>query len=428
MENIYGNTIQIDNCLIGGNLNLGVVRGFGSLAILADVSSADVFDQEKNPFGTQRDLSSKHSSEATTYALDSLSVDGNIDPRAFPEVVLNVRDTSIVKVLKDGHEIDFASQDLFDGHAMVVSLVIHTSQLKWPQEKFDPQISRVDGNHRLSKVPAAEERESEHEFPVIPFALFVGLSKDQEKKLFRDINGNQQKMTTSHLDQIAVSLDGDGLLADAKSRGLWIAKQLGSSGRVFDGMVYQGGAKSGVKEATGAVPPISLSTLKSMVSQTLSGMPGVVVEMFDENLMRDVASKKMNSADELRKRGNQISQLIEKFWLAVKEHYPEAWQDRKNHILLQSIGLMSLSQFAAQIISECITERNIAQEAFSRAISDVKAAGFTFEKDRYPGIAGAAGAKKVFGDLTEAKSQGGNGLRSLLDINEKSEGSSILDS
>jgi hypothetical protein len=39
-------------------------RGFGSLEILASISRADIFDQEKNRFGTQRNLSAQHARKA----------------------------------------------------------------------------------------------------------------------------------------------------------------------------------------------------------------------------------------------------------------------------------------------------------------------------------------------------------------------------
>lgn len=156
MGNIYGEQIRISNCLIGGNLNLGVVRGFASLEVLADISSADLFDQEENKFGTQRDLSVSHSREASLYALESLDYEAATEPRAFPEIVLNLRDPNVVTVLKNDEELDFTSGEIFQGQPLVVDLVINTSALDWPPRKYQPKISRVDGNHRLSRVPEIE--------------------------------------------------------------------------------------------------------------------------------------------------------------------------------------------------------------------------------------------------------------------------------
>jgi hypothetical protein len=37
-------------------LGVNVYRGFANLCDLADISRADIYDQKKNPRGTQRDL------------------------------------------------------------------------------------------------------------------------------------------------------------------------------------------------------------------------------------------------------------------------------------------------------------------------------------------------------------------------------------
>src|SRR5712691_3609896 len=76
------------------NLDTVCFRGAAPLAQLALISQADVFDQITNPDGLQRDLSPKHASDAYDYA------SGTSDPRfprAFPEVVLNVRDKRVLR-------------------------------------------------------------------------------------------------------------------------------------------------------------------------------------------------------------------------------------------------------------------------------------------------------------------------------------------
>jgi len=57
----YGNSIVLDNCIVGENLNLTSIRGYARLDILAAISSPDVFDQIYNEHGTQRDLNQKRS-------------------------------------------------------------------------------------------------------------------------------------------------------------------------------------------------------------------------------------------------------------------------------------------------------------------------------------------------------------------------------
>lgn len=65
-------------------LGVNVYRGFANLADLADISKADIYDQEKNPKGTQRDLSLKHARDAHEYVK-------NTDLGFWPEVFLCAR-------------------------------------------------------------------------------------------------------------------------------------------------------------------------------------------------------------------------------------------------------------------------------------------------------------------------------------------------
>jgi hypothetical protein len=234
-------------------------------------------------------------------------------------------------------------------------------------------------------------------------------------------------MSTSHLNQITISLDGDSALLDRKNRPLWIAKQLHGHGKVFDGLVFLGGSKTGVRATQGSVPPITLSALKSMVNQTLLGLEAYDAELFPKELVDSARSGDQGSLAEINHRGTMLVDLIESFWFAVKETYPEAWQDKKNYVLLQSIGQMGLSQFAGVIIQELKEKSDFSKEAFMLSLKQVKAANFTFAKTDYQGVAGAAGAKLVFQDLVKAKATGGNGILSLLEQSSLGSHSSELD-
>jgi len=88
--------VILDNCIVGENLNLVSIRGYARLDVLAAVSSPDVYDQIHNEHGTQRDLSSKRSRDALTYALEAVEMSPATNPRCFTEVILNVRDKSVI--------------------------------------------------------------------------------------------------------------------------------------------------------------------------------------------------------------------------------------------------------------------------------------------------------------------------------------------
>ena len=70
-------------------LGVNVYRGFANLCDLADISRADIYDQQKNPKGTQRDLSPAHARDAYEYVK-------NKELGFWPEVFLCSRRKDIV--------------------------------------------------------------------------------------------------------------------------------------------------------------------------------------------------------------------------------------------------------------------------------------------------------------------------------------------
>jgi len=71
-------------------LGVRVYRGFASLADLADFSKADIYDQKKNPKGTQRDLNPAHARKAYEYVKNS-------DLGFWPEIFLCARKQGVIK-------------------------------------------------------------------------------------------------------------------------------------------------------------------------------------------------------------------------------------------------------------------------------------------------------------------------------------------
>ncbi len=99
------------------------------------------------------------------------------------------------------------------------ALDIHISAIRNSPEI---KISRVDGNHRLQFADGKSDG-----FPrlekIVSFCLALEISKEQEIKLFRDINNNQRRMNTSHLDNIDLRLAGAKVIA-RRDPALYIAK------------------------------------------------------------------------------------------------------------------------------------------------------------------------------------------------------------
>jgi hypothetical protein len=128
-----------------------VARGSIELDKLAAIAIADVANDLDNKTAPQRHPDSKHAKEALEYAIGSIDGEDETLTRFFPEVILNIRDQSVAK-FKDGqgNYIDFNSMDGFIDGPQAISIEIDLNKIDRNLPK--PQISTVDGNHRLVKA------------------------------------------------------------------------------------------------------------------------------------------------------------------------------------------------------------------------------------------------------------------------------------
>src|SRR5579859_3253295 len=117
------NKIQI-NVIRGEVLGAKVYRGFAKICDLALASKADIFDQQKNPRGTQRDLSPKHAKDAYEYIKES-------DLGYLPEVFLCARIGDVIKYVPS------------NGNKNLGRLTIDMDRI---EKAHEIMISRVDGN------------------------------------------------------------------------------------------------------------------------------------------------------------------------------------------------------------------------------------------------------------------------------------------
>jgi DGQHR domain-containing protein len=397
----FGREIVIKEVLVGKNLNVQVIRGFATLDQLAFISAPDVYNQLTNALGTQRDPDLNHARQVLDYAITSLSEEPETSPRAFPEIILNARDKSVVS-LTMGHnenEIDFSSSS-GEENFFIGTLTIHAHLIDTDRDK-DPQISRVDGNHRLLMVAKRVEDDPEEVFPSVPFSMFVGLTADQERALFRDINGEQKSMDTAHLDTIKLRLQGPGqLLQTEGGQALWIAKQLSTDGYPFENLIFFGGDKKAFKQAGMTIPPVKINALKSAVLTTLKDSKQMSALLnSDESDLPSEESRLIDARTRLT--------LLNRYWTAVRSAFPEAWQDRTNYVLMQAIGLNAFSRLGAVVIDAQIEAQKLSQQHFDVVLKHI-AGKVDLSRGAWAGYAGLAGAKIVFQKLNEAKLDGFN--------------------
>lgn len=385
----FGDQIDLGPCIFGANLNLLTFRGHARLDQLAAISSPDIFDPVLNPNGTQREIDAKHSRESWQYASTALAAHPSLEPRAFPEIILNARDISVVQVysLDDPTEtLETTSLDQVEsrtqGHTGVVGIRVSLSAIEFPPRIIDPQISRVDGNHRLSGADeSADDADAEvPELPTVPFSLYLGLSADQELKLFRDINGNHRGMNVTLMSISDVRIQGDDLKYSAKKWPTWVAHELTKPGRAFEGIVFLGGATKGTKKELGRVQPLRLNSLASAVLHQVKNASETGVRLrVDSPPKIDV---------------DMILAMLNEYWWAVRETFPQEWQDKSNYILLQSIGLTAFAKLGSVLFDRGMSDGAVERAHFANYLRAVKEV-VSLEKSEWVGVAGAGGAGHV---------------------------------
>jgi len=179
---VHDSTNILEIAVIRGKvLGVTVLRGYARICDLASVSKPDIYDQRNNPTGTQRDLNPRHARAAYEYVK-------NRDLAFWPEVFLCARIREAIEYLPS------------DSDPKMGILRINLDVARNPESIA---ISRVDGNHRLHYADGSEKGFEPIERSV-SFCLAYDLALEEEITLFRDINNNQRRMNTSHLDNIHI--------------------------------------------------------------------------------------------------------------------------------------------------------------------------------------------------------------------------------
>jgi len=309
--------------LKGQNLDTICYRGFAPLAQLALISRADVFDQVNNPNGLQRDLSPKHASEAYEYIRQSSLSNDHNKPHAFPEIVLNVRNKNHVKVESVLNEPDSGVK--------VSRLLFDVDQIKAAYDKnHKVLVSRVDGNHRLYYADGDDRREPL--LAQVPFQIHVGLTIEQERSLFVDINANQKGLNSSHLATMTGMLTDEQIeIRDHLDR--WIATKLTRDPESpWHGIVHLGGSKAGTRQQ-GLTRLVNFVSLQNGVAKTLKK------SQYIHDLTDPVAQYV----------------LIRNYWQAVKMVFSREWASPSDHLVTKNIGVLSLSILGGTIIDRCLS-------------------------------------------------------------------------
>jgi DGQHR domain-containing protein len=294
------------------NLDTICYRGEALLAHLALISEPDVFDQVSNPDGLQRDLSPKHAADAYDYASRPVSKEF---PRAFPELVLNVRDKRAVEIEPLG---------VSDEGTKLYRLAFEVNP-----DKSKIRVSRVDGNHRLWYAAGDDRRQPLNAY--VPFQIHVGLTRDQERSLFVDINANQKGLNTSHLAIMKNRLTPEEReILEHPER--WMANRLVEDpASPWHGLVHLGGSKKGAR-AQGLTRPVNFTSLLNGVAKLIT--------------------KSQYIHDLTEPQAQYI--VVRNYWTAVKQVFAEEWSKPKDFLLLRNMGVWSLALLGGTIVDRCM--------------------------------------------------------------------------
>lgn len=292
--------------LAGYCLGYRVFRGFASLKQLAEISKADIFDQDKNQSGTQRNLSRTHARKAYEYV-------STREKAFYPEIILNIREASYVK---------FEATSSVDGAEIGVLKFV-----KDPRKSQDIVVSRLDGNHRLWFVDGHEKGLTAIDRPV-SFCILMVPDRNQELEIFRDINDNQMGMNTSHLQNITARLLGENALK-VKEPALYIVRKLHSdSDSPFYNRIHEGGAvQRGV-----TLGGLTIANLRNGIQDMLS---------------RSTKLSQFPDAD-------AQYELIKNYWHAMKKWIPDAWVNPSDYILFKGAGIYATSYLGIEVIDRCL--------------------------------------------------------------------------
>jgi DGQHR domain-containing protein len=291
--------------IAGQCLNVKCYRGFAPADILSAISQPDVYFQYSNPEGTQRDLSADKARKAYEYMAIRRNRSKQ-DLRFFTEVVLNVRSADVISLrhLKNG----------------IARITIYLDRLNDNPE--DPDISRVEGNHRLAYARGTNML-SPLSIP-ISFCLTVGIPKLMEARLFRDINSNQRPMNTSHLDNIELQLHRGG--SEHAKEHTRIADMLASDPKSpFLDLVYRGG-----RRLIGTRFVISLRTLGNLSRLFVLRSDKLGELSFEEQYA-----------------------VIRSYWNSIAKVFPREWNDGSNgYLMMKSAGLSALTMLGARLFDD----------------------------------------------------------------------------
>ncbi len=215
-----------------------------------------------------------------------------------------------------------------------------------------------------------------------PFQIHVGLTREQERSLFVDINANQKGMNTSHLAIMRARLTPEE--EEIKNHpDRWIAQRLADEvDSPWHGLVHLGGSKAGSR-TQGLTRPVNFASLQAGVGRTLT----------KSQYIHDLTDAEAQYL------------VVRNFWEAVKRTFAEEWARPKDFLLLKNIGVMSMSILGGTIVDRCMARGTVSVDEMARYLRQTKTT-FDWGKDAtgersITGMSGNRAALIIAGEMAK---------------------------
>jgi DGQHR domain-containing protein len=339
-----------ENCIrIEGQLGMcggrEVFLGFGSGALLCRISASDVLDETAGT-GYQRRFCSDHSLAFKRY----------IQTEGATTIPLTFN-------LRQGCPQRWALERGRKGQAAALKL----------DAGGPPVMAQVDCQHRLGYL-----RESPITFA---FMVFLGLSVEEEMRIFRDINGKAKGLSGSLLDYTEARLGRDDLGVAHPEIALALRLQEDADSPWLHQLDLGGNRTSGTKRVA------SLRTMQKAI-----------------RLFRREAQVEKTSLEEVGR------QLID-FWKAVVRVYAYQWAQPRRHLLRKGIGVYALTRLAGVLVKEARDRRrNVDQDYFVEKLSDFCDGIDWSTHGPMNGFGGTTGVARAFELITSVRHEALRGL------------------
>jgi hypothetical protein len=213
-----------------------------------------------------------------------------------------------------------------------------------------------------------------NKFPIIPFAMYLGLTKWEETKLFVDINRNHKGMSTNLIITMGQNLAGQSARDAVGDKAEYLAVRLAAR-PIFKGLVDLGSSRSSFVSNMDALPPLSLTLLRACIRLIMQRTPVLTIRF--------------------RSDPDKYLDFVETYYLAVQHVFPEMWGNKNDYIISRSVGMFAFAQLGGHLLQLFENADKVSISDFIPALSKI-AMRVNLNASEWAGYAGAAGGKAVF--------------------------------